>query len=466
MMRRIAAHTVRLAVRSKALPVTCAVVTLLLWVAGWASWGHHRQIQQERAEYNETVRTQWVSQPDRHPHRVSHYGYMAFREQPGLAFFDGGIDSYAGTAVFLEAHRQNPANFSPAGQSPAAIRMGELTPALVLQAIVPLVVFFLGFAAVSEERENGTLALIRAQGAGMGTLLAGKVLGLCAIVASLVVPGLAGLVVTALMTGNWDLRRVLLLALSYGVYLLICALAAVRLSASSATSRSALTALILIWVAGCVILPRALQAWGTAGSPVPSLSQFEALLEADMEKTGDSHNADDPHFAALRARVLAENKVSRVEDLPFNYSAYVMQEGERISSAIFERRYGELIATYKRQAAPLVAGAYVNPYLAVRRLSMALAGTDLDHFIAFQQQAERFRYQMVQKLNEIHLHEIRRESDRTQRVGRERWREFPPFVYHAPPLAEVMREQAGVLAALTGWVAMLAVALWRGRVPC
>lgn len=440
-------------------------MTILLALSALASWGRSRDQEALRASFDRKVRSQWIEQPDRHPHRVSHYGYLAFRPRSSLRFFDSGIENFAGTAVFLEAHRQNPANFSEAGQSAATIRLGELTPALVLQLLAPLLVFFLGFASVSGERENGTLAIAMAQGVSPRALLAGKLLGLIAAVAAMTLPGIVATVIIAGFSGAESLLRALLLAAAHGAYLVACAVLTVLISALRASSRASLTALLLIWVAGWIAMPRALQSWGESRAPLPSRAAFDAALEADLVKEGDSHNANDPHFAALRARVLAEHRVSKVEDLPFNYSALVMRESESIGSAIFQRHYRILIDTFRRQGEPLGWGALVNPYLAIRRISSALSGSDLRHYLEFQQQAERFRYSMIQKLNDLHLREISMRNDRAQRVSRDRWRSFEAFEFRPLRLGEVLPGLLPPAAAICGWIAVLGAAAAKRSMP-
>lgn len=464
MIAAVVRNTIRQAVRSGALPVCCAAMTALLALSAFGSWRHQRELEVRRAHFEKSVRSLWLEQPDRHPHRVSHYGYLAFRSRSALSFFDSGIENFAGTAVFLEAHRQNPANFSEAGQSAATIRLGELTPALVLQLLAPLLVFFLGFASISGDRENGTFALALAQGVSPRTLVAGKTLGLIGITAGILLPGL---VVAVVLTGSAhpeSASRFALLAGAYGLYLAICGLLTVLVSTWQRSSRASLTVLLLIWVGGWVAMPRALQVWGAARAPAPSRAAFDAALEADLEKKGDAHNADDPHFAALRARVLAEHRVTKVEDLPFNYSALVMKEGEAITSAVFQRQYGKLIQTFRRQSQPLEWGSLVNPYLAIRRVSAALAGSDLRHYIEFQQQAERFRFTMIEKLNDLHLKEVSLRNDRGQRVSRDRWRSFPDFAFQPPSLGEIFPDLLSAVVAKAAWIAVLGVAIARRSV--
>lgn len=103
--------------------------------------------------------------PARHPHRVSHYGYLLFRPRPPLGFFDDGVTPQTGSTVFLEAHRQNSMNFADASQADAPLGFGTLSMALVLQLVVPLVVFMAAAGTVARDRQDGTLALLLAQGA-------------------------------------------------------------------------------------------------------------------------------------------------------------------------------------------------------------------------------------------------------------------------------------------------------------
>ena len=77
---------------------------------------------------------------------MAHFGTFAFRINPSLAMFDYGIESFTGNTVFLEAHRQNSVNFSEATFSTGTLRFGELSLALLLQLVLPLILFFIGLA--------------------------------------------------------------------------------------------------------------------------------------------------------------------------------------------------------------------------------------------------------------------------------------------------------------------------------
>ena len=91
------------------------------------------------------ARASWEANPDKHPHRMAHFGTFAFRISPPLSIFDNGIENYIGNTVFLEAHQQNSVNFSEATFSTGVLRFGELSLAFLLQIILPLILFFIGF---------------------------------------------------------------------------------------------------------------------------------------------------------------------------------------------------------------------------------------------------------------------------------------------------------------------------------
>jgi len=133
-------------------PGTKLAIGLLNVLALFALVTAYSQLREQQAsvnDYRQEVRERWEANPDKHPHRMAHYGYVAFREQHPLSFFDRGLDSYVGNAVFLEAHRQNTVNFSTASLSTSLLRFGELSGALVLQALLPLLIFFWGFTVVA-----------------------------------------------------------------------------------------------------------------------------------------------------------------------------------------------------------------------------------------------------------------------------------------------------------------------------
>ncbi|MEL6535674.1 MAG: DUF3526 domain-containing protein, partial [Bacteroidota bacterium] len=364
--------------QSKALYPLLGVMAVLLLFAGYGGLRYHEQ-NHYRTEHQEMARESWEANPDKHPHRMAHFGTFAFRQKHPLSIFDFGIESYTGNAVFLEAHRQNTANFSEAGFSTGLLRFGELSLAMILQTLLPLVLFFVGYAALVQDRENGTLKILLTQGATWREILVGKTLGLFAIGFFFLLPFLLTTLVFLLVeehTSADDLLRFAGIAGVYLIYLAVVCLVTILVSASSGSSKSALVKLLGLWLLMTVLVPRTAQAVGAYLHGTPSKLEFKAAIEEEVIQYGDSHDPNDPYFNFMRDSVLAVHGVATVAELPFNYGGFIMAQGERISAVIYEKHQQQLVQQFRKQNQLTRGLALANPFLAIRNLSMALCGTD------------------------------------------------------------------------------------------
>lgn len=190
---RIARDEWRCLLRDRAAVASLLLLVVLTLVAVLNAREHQRSVAAERAHYQAEANQAFEAQPDRHPHRMVHFGHFLFRPLNPLAAFDPGIDSYTGNTMFLEGHRQNSANFGDVRQHSLLLRFGQLTPAFVLQVLTPLLLVFFGHAGVARERESGTLRVLLAQGVRSRELVLGKWLALAGFAGLALAPALLGL---------------------------------------------------------------------------------------------------------------------------------------------------------------------------------------------------------------------------------------------------------------------------------
>ena len=444
--------------KSKAIFLLMGIMAVLLIYAVYSGVDYHDQ-NHFRADHQEKARESWEGNPDKHPHRMAHFGTFAFRVKHPLSIFDFGIESYTGNAVFLEAHRQNMVNFSEAGFSTGLLRLGELSMGMILQLILPLLIFFIGYSTVASDRENGTLKVLLTQGASWKEILLGRSMGLFSIALLFVLPFL---VITAILlvwenhtTGELWIRLGMLTGL-YLVFAAVLSLITVAISATSQTSKAALVKLLGFWLVMTVLLPRTSQALGTYFYPSPSKLEFRGAIEQEVIEFGDSHDPNDPHFAGLRDSVLKANQVDSVHKLSFNYGGFIMGEGEKISTRIYNKHHHSLLDTYRNQNQLSRWVALVNPYLAVKDLSMALSGTDFESYVAFQRQAEDYRYQLAQKMNELQIKYISPDrvsgsEGKAHVVNRSEWKAFPDFQHQFLSLGLTLRNQGIAIVSLIMW---------------
>ncbi len=455
---RVAREEWRLLWRDRVAVMGLVLLLLLTAISAFTAWQQRRGADAERARYQEQVDHEFEAQPDRHPHRMVHYGQFAFRPVNPLAAFDAGIDPYTGHTLYLEGHRQNSANFGDVRQSSLMLRFGQLTPAFVLQVLAPLLLIFVGHASVARERETGTLRLLITQGLLPGQLVAGKLLLLVGVAGLALAPVVLTLAWIA-MASSAPASLALLLMGGYGIWLLLWAIAVVGVSTLAARGRDALIVLLALWAVTVVLVPRLgadLVAWS---QPLPTRFETDIAVARDLAAMGDSHNPDDPYFNEFRKQVLAQYGVTRVEDLPVNYKGLLGMEGERLTSALFDRYADASFSEQAQQLRHVEAFSLFSPVLALRRVSMIASGTDLHAYRRFLEQAEHHRYELVQKLNRLQAEKFTYATDRSSResrIGREHWQGIADFRYEAEAPAETLRRALPMAGVLLAWLAALA----------
>ncbi len=348
-----------------------------------------------------------------------------------------------------DALRRSDAGVRPADAGAAAARL----PGLLL--------------AVARERESGALALLRAHGATPAAILAGKGLALLAVALAASTPAWAVLTAAAIEAPA-EAAAAATIALGYAVYLAIWTVAIVAVSALVARGRTALLALVALWSLTAVLAPRLAADVAQAAHPLASRAETDLAIQAELRQLGDSHDPEDPFFVAFRERTLAAHGVARVEDLPFNYRGALSAEGEALTSRLFDVYAARAAEALRRQSSAALAWAAVSPAIALRRLSMSAAASDLENHLRFLSQAEAFRFDFVQRLNALHRDAVAfaddaarsrdPEAERRTRVAAENWAALPDFRFAPAPAAERAAAGAAALAGLAVWL-LAAVAL-------
>lgn len=462
-------NELRAMVRNRTALAGIALLAMLAIVATVVSLHHMGSAAEQRARQQMAAQAAFDAQPDRHPHRVVHYGHFVYRLPSALAAFDAGVDPFTGSSMFLEGHRQNTANFGDVMQSSILTRFGQLTPAFVLQTLAPLVLVFLGHGLLAGERERGTLRQLMLQGASRRAIVGGKLAALLIVAMVFMLPACIGLVIMTLAPGA-SVGVSLALMLAYALYMgLWCALIA-AVSALLPRRRDALFVLVGLWAVSALLVPRVAPDLAHAAYPLPDRLQTDVGIGRDLRAIGDSHDPDDPYFSQFRQSVLERYAVDRIEDLPVNYRGLVAVEGERLTSRLFDT-YAARSADVQHAQNRLVAWASIlSPSIALRQLSMAAAATDLSAHLRFLDQAEAYRYDLVQRLNQLQADGVSyaddtaqdADADRRKRVDQQHWQTIPRFRFQPAAASALLVTMLPGMTALLAWLA--AALLLLGRV--
>ena len=452
---------------------TAGIMAMLLLTALLAGYQKYSAYMDLHRMAQDQTNAQWLNQGDKNPHSGAHYGNYAFKPAGPLAFFDNGINNYAGTAVFMEAHKQNFAIGRPATDQSAIGRFGDLSGAMVLQLLMPLLIIFLGFTAFSGERESGTLRQVMSMGVSNRQLLWGKALGIgtavllvigtCALIGSL------ALSLAELPSEGESLPvRVALTTVSYLLYGAIFLFLTLAVSAWARNARTALMVLVGFWAFAAFLAPKAASEISKAVYPTPAFGQWMAEMRYHQMRGFDGV----PPFVRFNEytkELFAQYGVDKVADLPVYFVAVRLQKLEEYDHPVFQEHFGRVRDSYKNQRRLQDRIGIVAPTLPLRSVSMALAGTDLIRHVDFVDAAEAYRRDMVVKMNDflgkaaVSLNSSFGSSN-FMIADEEVFALVPPFKFESSGLRETLAEHSGNLIALLLWLAAsLGLALWAVR---
>jgi len=458
----IAAQEWRYWARTKLASAIALLALILICVSLLATFSQVTTEKNTRETLQIKAENTFRDQPARHPHRMVHYGHYVFRTPTELAALDPGVDPFTGTVVFLEGHRQNSATFSPSYDGAQAGPFSRLSPALAYQLLVPLVLIVMGFGLVSREREAATDRQLVSSGISPASIWLGKTLALSGVAFLLLLPMLGGAMLT---DSEWRISLSFLML--YSLYLLawVCIISAV----STWSHRSSVSLLILLslWLVLCTLLPRLVAS--TASALVPTASQIETDMEVIMalRAVGDGHNANDPAFNRLKANLLEQYGVEKVEDLPINFRGVVAQSAEADLTRILNKYAEKRMAIQFKQTQFAKSFEFLSPFITLQNASMIAAGTDGKTHHRFLREAEAVRFEFVQGLNKAHeqkmtyADDINRSSDtnaeRRTRVHPENWRVLKDFRFEADPPEIRLKRLTSSISIMFAWIFLFAL---------
>ena len=400
-------------------------------------------------------RKTWLSQGARNPHGAAHFSSWALRPMTAMSLLEPGVLPYAGSGIWMEAHKQNVSRFRPSQDSVSAFDMGSFSLAWILQVIAPLLLLILGAATIARERERGTLRLILATGAGASGVVVAKLrskLGLVGVpLGAFSVLALLAVQLVPVETGDQPLLRLAVWLALHAVFIAMVVAVAVSISATSISFARALGVAVGVWLFAALLVPKVAASLAAALEPVPSTEVFAANIARDRAALSDGHGDAD---AAFERSVLARYSVTRLDELPVSFAGLSLEESERQGNIVFDSHFSRLETLYARQRAILRLAGAASPFVAVQNISMALAGTDMASQLRLQRQAEAHRRKVITALNADMIangagQDFKYLADSTL------WSTIPEFTFTPATFAETLREI---------WIDVLVLALWAAAI--
>lgn len=456
MVRLIFCNELKGSLRDRRVQLLAGFTALLLLLAAWSGQEAYTHLADARKQAAQKAEAEWDSLGAYNPHSAAHFGTYAYRPLGLLRMLDAGVQPFTGDVLKVEGHVANEALYAEASRSSSLMRFSAFQPALVLQAIVPLLLIFLAFGSIARERETGTLKMLVLQGASFRQLMAGKALAYWVISLGLLLAMV--LIMAVLYGGQIAWGAFALFMLSYALYYLLVALLSVYVSAKAKRSSGALAVLLGGWLLWVFILPKLAAQLGQNLYPLPSRIVFEEQMQEDRKKGLDGHNPSDERRKALEEKVLAEYEVDSIEQLPINFDGIVMQADEEYGNRVWDRHFGDYYETVQRQNSVIQWASALAPFLAVRNLSMALAGTSLYDHLHFQQSVEDYRRVWVKALNDEHAFGGSKTGEWSWKAEASFFQSMEDYKYEHPSLNWSLGNRWPEIVVLLGWL-LLAIGL-------
>lgn len=447
--------------RDRAFAILFGFVLVLSLYTIFVGYKKYQYVKQQREQAASKQRKLFLNQGEVNAHMAAHYGYIVVKPSSLLSFVDPGVEPYTGTTIRLEAHQQNDPVFVPASGQSSLIRFGELSFGLLLQVIFPLLIIFSSYRSVINDRENGTLKLLLSQGVSLRTLILGKVLTYTMIyLFFLIISVLIYALVVKMEIGTyaWDqiLYRLLFMILIYFLYYFIIASITVFLSAVYNSSSALLVTLLALWFVFSIIMPKATANFGAQYAPLQSKQSFnKSMVEAS--KTGiDKLPPIEEYKQHFRDSLMNAYHVTDLKDLPFRSSGVLMQADETYRNVIYDHAFGGYKDTIRLQNSIATFSSLLNPFQAIKNLSMAICASDVEHHFLFLEQGEKYRRKLVAELN--HQDAYGEHED----VSKDYFHRIPDFSYQSPSIAWSIARRKLELTSIGLWSVILLVLLISG----
>jgi ABC-2 type transport system permease protein len=464
MIFKIALKELKEIVREGRFRITAIVVAALLLASIFVSYSYYQSINEQHKQAKVNARSEWTGQGKKNPHSAAHYGTYAFKPKYPLSLIDNGVDKYSGVSIYLEAHKRNDSQYIAAQDQTALSRFGDLTPDFVLMFVIPLLIILMGFKAFTRERESGTLRLLQSQGVRVADIAWGKWLGIFIPLLIITIPIYF---IAVILLGNindygeFSFGARTLLFLVYLVYYAVFTNITLVVSAWLKKSNMAFVTLLGIWILSCLVMPKVSTAIADALYPYPTQVEFEAQVAEDKKNGLDGHNPWNAEAKKLEEETLKKYKVDNVQQLPFNWDGFLMQEGEKHTADIYFKHYQLLKETYGNQSNVYRVTAALSPFLPARFLSMAISRTDYNAHWHFADAAEKYRIVLVGKMNG-HMVDNSKTGDWDYTVDKDVWESVPEFEYQPPTYASVVSVNNSNLVTLLVWLVLSFAALYAG----
>jgi ABC-2 type transport system permease protein len=432
------------------------------------NWTDYRRVAAANEREAASERSRWLNQGSKRPELAGDQGVVVFQPIPPLVIFDPGILPYVGSSSLLDPDHERVFAAKAAESANTLRHLGGFTPAMIVEVLGPLLIALLQFDAVAGERDAGTLSQVAAAGTSGGEFVLGKLLGASAFLGCLAAPAVvltSGLIVAASPVRDIadNVIRIGTLGAALAAFSVFCIMTTLVLSCLAQSAHQALVLVMFTWLVGCFSAPRIASDVAAWWAPAPAAFAY-AMSQMDATSripTLEEHRAD------VRRRLLEQYHVTSLRDLPVDPIGVEMLESDQYELDTIHPIVTRLYDAIERQDGMVALLGRLNPSVAVRSLSMALADADFRAHRRFAEAADQYRRNFSEILHvAVRDHPAYRTSpvfpgtDIIVTPGSpELWAKVPAFTYQRPTAGSVFAAHVPELISMGAWLGAAAFLL-------
>jgi len=345
-------------------------------------------------------------------------GGAAFRPPSPLGLLSGGVEAVLPNSVetrgfITESGAEVSFNNTKRLDNPFMSLFGRLDLTFIVTTVLAVLVMIFTFNAVAGEKERRTLAQVMANSVPRPTVITAKMAAGSSLLAAAFLAGMAaGILITVALGQNPFAQPGTLAPFAIGtgvslVFLLVFYNLGLLVSALTRSSVSAMVALLSVWVALAMILPKGSIVFAKLILPVKSqqvmdLEKSQARLQSDREFYADlgrltkstpgiKDMSMDEYFKARRAKNQAVEAFEKVQtERKAEFTARLNTELDKID-AEFERQRG-------RQAALARNFSRLSSVSCFIHVMAELAGTGFAEESAWRETRSRFKQMLDREI--------------------------------------------------------------------
>ena len=102
--------------------------------------------------------------------------------------------------------------------------------------------------------------------------------------------------------------------------------------------------------------------------------------------------------------------------------------------------WGKLLNLFNKQNKLGSYASIINPYIALRNISMGLSATDLNTSVDFQKKVEKYRRVFIKKMNDDMAQNSNYGEFYEYSVGLDMWESVEDFTYKTPPIGTTIKK--------------------------